>query len=382
MRAFHFIMAAGLYLAGCGAAPPGRTHEGLCLGEPVFEAAPLNACTGPARIRLAVAGDVLLHGNLAGLGYEYGFAPLWSDAVPLLAGADLAVVNLEGPVAPGVTQGGAVVDDPGPVADGRIYTDYPRLNYHPAVLTALRKAGVDLITTANNHALDRGPLGADLTLAEAAKAGLDTTGTIRRGAAREFVLRRQTGAGVISFVACSFSANGIADPGRQVLLCYGDRAELLALVRREADDPGVDAVIVLPHWGVEYRTSPEPRQVALARDLAAAGATAVVGTHPHVVQPFAVRAGPGGQVPVAYSTGNFIAQQPFKDAQFGAIALLDLCPGAQGLVVHRAGWVATEMKFTPSGYYLSIAPAGMGSAAEAFLKRIAPGFSAQPMACG
>ena len=379
----HLLIWLGLLgLAGCVAGPAGRTHEGACLGTPVFEAAPLNACAGPARLRLALAGDVLLHGMLAGHGYAYGFDAMWSDAVPLLSGADLAVVNLEGPVAPGIDQSGRRVEDPGPVDDGRVYSGYPRLNYHPVVLAALRRAGVDVITTANNHALDRGSTGVDLTLDAALKAGLDPVGTIRPGAARDFVLRRQTGAGVISFIACSFSTNGIADPGRQVLMCFGDRAELVALVAREAADPGVSAVVVLPHWGAEYRSAPEPRQQALARDLAAAGATVVVGTHPHVIGPVAVMEGPSGRVPVAYSTGNFVAQQPFGNSPYGAIALIELCPGESGgLVAHRTGLVAAEMKFTSTKLYLSIAPRGAEDAAQEFLSRIAPGYAAQPAAC-
>ena len=402
LPALTALMLAGL--AACGPeAPPGsgRTTQseaavaavapgsgpgpaGLCRGAPIYEAPPLNPCAGPARLSLAFAGDVLLHDQLQAYGYQVGFHSIWSQAQPYLRSADIAVANLEGPVAPGLARGGARRPDPGPVM-GEVYTGYPAFNYHPVVLRDLAAAGVDLVTTANNHALDRGPRGVDLTLAEAARAGLGTVGSIAAGAPRGFVTRRATPAGTLAFVACSFGTNGIADPGRQVLLCYRDRAELLALVRREAADPGVAGVVVLPHWGSEYRSAPEAAQSALARELVAAGATAVVGTHPHAVQPFAALAGPRGAAPVVYSTGNFVATQDFMPSKVGALALLELCPGPGGkLVAARAGWIATQMTFTSRGYWLDIAPrgaAGYAGQPEAWLRRVAPGFAAQPAPC-
>jgi len=384
--------AAALGLAACvpeerAAQPAVRAQgapAGQCTGAPVFEAAPLNACTG-TKARLAFVGDVLLHWQLQELGYKIGFGNIWYQPMQYLRAADIAVANVEGPVAPGLARGGARVADPGPVV-GAVYSGYPQFNYHPSVLRDLKAGGVDLITTANNHAMDRGPVGADLTLTEAARAGLDTVGTVPGAGPRRFVTRRASPVGTLAFIACSFSTNGIADPRRQVLRCYDDRSELIALVRREAADPGVAGVIVLPHWGVEYSSAPDAAQRRLARDLAQAGATAVIGTHPHAVQPFAALPGPGGRrVPVAYSTGNFVATQDFMPAKVEAMALLDLCRGPGGkAVAGRFGWIAMQMSFTPKGYWVDIAPRGATGYAgqpEAHLRRIAPGYAAQPAAC-
>lgn len=355
--------------------------RGVCTGAPEFEAPPLNACTGPA-IRLSFVGDVLLHRQLQDLGYRAGFASTWSQPARYLAAADIAVANLEGPVAPGLTRTGARVPDPGPVGGTDVYTGFPQFNYNPVILRDLKAAGIDIVTTANNHAMDRGPAGADMTLAEVARAGISPVGTVARGARRSFVLRRRTPLGTLSFIACSFSTNGLPDPDRQVLRCYRDSDRLLGLVRREATDPAVAGVIVLPHWGQEYQSTPAPRQRALARALVGAGATAVIGTHPHTVQPWEVETGPGGvRAPVVYSTGNFIAIQDFMPAKMEAMAVLDLCPGTGGrAVVSNAGWIAMQMRFSSRGYWAEIAPRGSGEA-EAFLNRIAPGFSAQPPAC-
>ena len=382
------LLAACLPGQGPGLGPVSGTASavaarGQC--QPDWQAPPVNACTGPDRISLTIAGDVLLHWQLQDLGYKRGFQGVWAQAAPFIRTADIAIANMEGPVAPGLTRTGTQLPDPGPVFDDKVYTGFPRFNYHPAILRDLKRAGFDLLTTANNHAMDRGARGADLTLGEMARAGITPVGTIRAGAARDFLVTRQTRAGRVAFVACSFSTNGNPDPNRQVLLCYRDRAELLSIVRRAARTPDIAAVIVLPHWGQEYRSAPDARQQALARDLAAAGATAIIGTHPHAVQPFALLDGPGARVPVAYSTGNFIAVQDQMPSKVGALALLELCPGASGkLVAERFGWIAGQMEFTTSAYWLNIAPAGTPGAmgqAERHLNRIAPGFSAQPQAC-
>ncbi len=350
---------------------------------PVFEAAPLNACAGSARVTLTIVGDVLLHWQLAQLGYSAGFQGVWSQAAPYLAGADVAIANLEGPVAPGLTRGGEQAPDPGPVYDDKVYTGFPLFNYHPRIIRDLKAAGVDLVTTANNHAMDRGARGADLTLRELARGGLIAVGTIRAGAPRDFVRRRATALGNISFIACSFSTNGNPDPARQVLLCYSDRSELLAMVRAEAARADVAGVVVLPHWGQEYTSSPDANQRALARDLAAAGAMAVIGTHPHAVQPFTTLQGPGKRMALAYSTGNFIAVQSDLPSKVGAMAMLEVCQGAQGggLVVEKFGWIGAQMEFSRTAYWLNIAAKGTDGAmglAERHLAQIAPGFSAQP----
>lgn len=386
-------LLAGLsVLAGCQVEPGAKVSEVQPQGEcrvqaPAYQAAPFNACAGTDRVQLALVGDVLLHWQLQQAGYARGFRRIWSQAEPLLAGADIAIANLEGAVAPGLGPGGRVTTDPGPVYGTGVYSGYPAFNYHPVVLSELRATGVDIVTTANNHAMDRGSRGADATLAEVARAGLGAVGSITASAARDFVLRERTPLGTLSFIACSFSTNGMPDPHHQVLGCYGaDRAVLLELVRREAADRSVAGVVVLPHWGQEYSSQPDANQRALARDLVAAGATAVVGTHPHAVQPWVLETrGDGTKVPVVYSTGNFVAVQTGIPAQVGAMALLELCKAPSGgLVAHQGGWVAMQMEFTPQRYWLDVAPAGaLGRRAMSLnhLSRIAPGFSAQPREC-
>lgn len=356
------------------AAPAGAQDRSGALCRPA-QLPPVNACTGGARVSVAVVGDVLLHAPLQRRGYRYGFDTIWGAAAPFLRAADLSIANLEGPAAPGFASGGRRRADPGPVHDGEVYTDYPAFNYHPSVIDALAAAGVDAVTTANNHALDRGGAGVDATLAELARRRMAHTGTIADGAPREFVARLPSDLGSVALIGCSYSTNGIPDPRRQVLMCFEDRAELLALVRAEAGRRGNAGVIVLPHWGTEYSHQPAPAQRALARDLAAAGAMAVIGTHPHVVQPWEMLRGPLGTVPVVHSTGNFVAGQVELPRRAGLMAWMELCATPSGAAVGGIGYLPMVMDFSRGPVLAAPGPGGPepDAAARGLLARLVPG---------
>ncbi|MCC6002627.1 MAG: CapA family protein [Pararhodobacter sp.] len=338
----------------------------------------LNACRGSDRISLAVVGDALLHRAVQRRGYALGFDTVWGAAAPYFHAADIAIANLEGPTAPGFRRGGRRGADPGPVFDDVVYQGYPLFNYHPTVIDALREAGVSMVTLANNHALDRASAGLNATMDELDARGMPFTGTIRPGAPRDFFLRVRTRMGVISFIACTYSTNGIPDPHRQVLMCFENRGELLAMVGTEAARPGTGGVVVLPHWGIEYSHRPEARQRALAQDLIAAGAMAVIGTHPHVVQPFETFPGPMGAGLVAYSTGNFVSAQRSLPRATGIMVWAEICPAptGAGLALAGAGWLPLQMVVDRQGLTLGFPPAGAGGTGgqgRALVERVIPG---------
>jgi len=339
---------------------------------------PVATCTGPARVSLAVVGDVLLHEALATRGYRRGFDTLWGAAIPLLRAADIALANLEGPVAAGFTRDGRHLpdpgSDPGPRFDGTVYSEYPRFNYHPVVIDALREAGIDIVTTANNHALDRGARGLDATLAALDAGRMAQVGAVPGGQDRLRALRLRTPAGPLSLIACTFGTNGIHDPRRQIPRCYDQTPALAALVTAEAETGA--GVIVLPHWGQEYSLTPDAAQRRFARAMAGAGAIAVIGTHPHVPQPWEILDTLRGPVPVIYSTGNFVAAQPPLERATAIMAWLDLCPGDRTPVVGGAGFVPLQMEFEGADPSLTLPRPGMGARAEAglaLLDRLIPG---------
>ncbi len=258
-----------------------------------------------AKASLAAVGDVLMHGAVKDAaqdhrspGDEGGFGWLWSPIADLLAGADLTFANLETPVAPRSGQG------------SRSFV----FNAPPALVSALKRAGVDLVSVANNHVFDQGRAGFEETLAHLGALGMAYVGGGEAG--REAGPRLVEVNGLrLAFLGYSYGFNQAgndcppatgARPCLRASVLDGDRAT--ADVRSAAAQ--ADAVIVSVHWGVEYTGQPREAEVALARRLADAGALVVLGHHPHVLQPIELHATPDGRMAlIAYSLGNFVSNQ-------------------------------------------------------------------------
>jgi poly-gamma-glutamate synthesis protein (capsule biosynthesis protein) len=185
----------------------------------------------------------------------------------------------------------------------------------PVALTALRDAGIDVATMANNHGADYGTPGLHDSLRAIRRSGFPVIG-IGKDAKRAFAPYTTTLNGVkIAIIAADqvqdettlslFSA-GPGKPG--VANAYSPR--LIKAVRR-AKAAGY-VVIVYLHWGIEYQTCPSGDQTQLAGALARAGASAVVGTHAHVLQGAGWR--PDGTY-VAYGLGNYLWWMSFGNNQ-------------------------------------------------------------------
>lgn len=322
--------------------------------SPHTQTAPPPPCIRP--IVMAAVGDVLLHGPFQrwAAAQPEGFFAAMAPVQDLLQGADVTVANLEGPAAANIAGStGREVAAPATRYDGAVYDGYPLFNYHPSIIGDLQRLGVDVLQTANNHALDRGSLGVDRTLAAMDAARMPHTGT-RPSTARaagyrwstSYTVRRDGHAYKFAFIACTFSTNGLPDRRAQVLHCYDQRAELLAQVRALRADRSNAAVIVMPHWGIEYQPRPAAQEVALAQDMAEAGATAIIGTHPHVVQPEAMLTTRDGRtVPVVYSLGNFVSNQIGLPRLATVIYLLGFTPTRDGgLAATMTGWIPLRMR--------------------------------------
>ena len=300
-----------------------------------------HACEPGARLTIAAVGDVLLHSRLQRQAVKdpRRFVSLWEPVSDLLRQADLAYANLEGPTAPGVIEGGYLAEDPGFRFDEHVYTTYPRFNYHPHLIDDLVETGVDVVSVANNHILDRGSVGLDRTLDELDAAELAYTGargsTWRRDPERaRWHTVTTVGSWRVAWIACTFSTNGLPDRKEQVLFCYEDREELLESVRELAADETNDAVIVTPHWGWEYRNHHRRKQENLGRELAEAGATAVIGAHPHVIQPWEKwETQDGREVLIVYSLGNFVSNMAEVPERSSLLVYLGLTKLPSGQVV-------------------------------------------------
>jgi len=240
---------------------------------------------------LVFGGDVHFEGHLrpalardpAGL-----LAPIAGE----LSSGDVAMVNLETAV---TTRG---------VPEPKAYT----FRAPPEALAALAAAGVDVVTVANNHGVDYGPVGLADTIVALGGAPLGAVGIGSDDTAAYRPWRvRVHGQRVAVFGASDVIDDPLveawsAGPGRAgIATVKGDRlARLLAAVREERTR--ADTIVVYLHWGVERETCPSGRQQELARAFVTAGADVVVGSHTHRV----MGAGRLDGALVAYGLGNFV----------------------------------------------------------------------------
>lgn len=323
------LLTPAVFAACSGESPSGGEHESedeLISPDPSqaprateelrFEA----ACAGDKSVTIGGFGDVLMHEPLQVQAYrsDIGFRSTWKGAESLLKKADLTYANLEGPTAPGLRASGAAAPDPGKRFDKVVYTSYPQFNYHPSLIDDLLASGVDVVSTANNHSLDRQGAGTDKTLDELDARHLPHTGTRRGGSSEAWHTVTEAKGIRVAWLACTFSTNGINDRKGQVLRCFdGEQApgakpnaELLQVIKDLAARPDIDAVMVTPHWGNEYEYKPRDFQVKAARAYLDAGATAVLGGHPHVIQPWEkYKTADGREGFILYSFGNFASGQ-------------------------------------------------------------------------
>lgn len=273
------------------------------------------AAAMPASWTLAVGGDVMLNGISAKTN------PMKAVA-PFLSRADIALLNLEIPLTTAKT-----ITPRKSIADRQRKAQFV-LKADPAHAAHLAALGIDGVSLGNNHDMDYGPKGLAEMLAVLDKRSIAHTGAGANEAQAQAPVGVDPEAGgepkiaMLSFLSfMSDGANntcwpaGTDSPGLSALKLGGtvdakDRA-LLARKVKEAEKVS-PFVVVMIHWGLEKQTLPTPYQVALGRAWIDAGADAVIGHHPHVLQGAELYNGK----PIFYSIGNFISPRPAATALF------------------------------------------------------------------
>ncbi len=295
-----------VFVAACAGSPNAGPPAELAppplraSGSPA-PAAPAERPVVLARARFAAVGDILMHGAVkesaaaaaAGDNHE-GYGALFAGVAPALRDADLTFANLETPVAPKADRG------------SRPFV----FNAPPALLGALRDAGVGLVSFANNHVYDQGVAGLVETVELLEKAGLPQVGAGRSCAEASRARILEVNGLRVAFVGATllFNDDGNAGPNAPCAFRLDEKVALReAQAAREA---GAELVFLSVHWGVEYQTAPRQAEIALAHRLLDGGFDAILGHHPHVLQPVEVYETRDGRTTfVAYSLGNFISNQ-------------------------------------------------------------------------
>jgi poly-gamma-glutamate capsule biosynthesis protein CapA/YwtB (metallophosphatase superfamily) len=279
-RGFLLVPALGLL--------PSRSGNGVKLPDPL----PVT--------RILFGGDVMLS-RYVGVRARANSDPALPlrDVADLFHSADIAFVNLEAPFS----------DRGRKVESGMVF------KAEPEMVAALQVAGIDIVSTANNHARDCGEHGVEFTLDWLAKNGVATVGTgLTPEIAHQGTILERNGVrfGFLAYTYDQSNGNHSDSDDRVAML---DPVRVTTDVRNLLERAGV--VIVSMHAGIEYQRQPNAAQRRFAHAALDAGASVVVGHHPHVTQP--VESAPNGVI--FYSLGNLVFDQfQRKETQWGLVA--------------------------------------------------------------
>ena len=253
---------------------------------------PLRSC------RIRAVGDLMVHKKQLEIAKQadgsYDFHPQYALIADSLADADYTIANLETTIGR---------------YENRPYSGYPMFNTPESLLDAVKDAGVDFLTLANNHMLDRYFEGMVKTADNVEAWGFDFGGANRTPQEKEKPNIVEVNGIRLGFLCYTQMTNGMEDWSNAAVKEYGVN------YLRKADLPGevaalrqagADVVIAIPHWGEEYFRRPQSYIVTWAQKMVAAGVDVVLGSHPHMVQPVEFVEAEGHRGLVAYSMGNFI----------------------------------------------------------------------------
>ncbi|MFD7576422.1 CapA family protein [Streptomyces sp. NPDC059810] len=265
-----------------GVPSPEATSGGPGSGPPAAPSAAPGGASAPAGFTLVASGDILPHDSIirraaqdAG-GDGYDFAPMLSGVKSVVSRADLAICHME-------TVYGQ---------EGGPYTGYPAFKSPPQVAAALKATGYDSCSTASNHTLDDGAAGLGRTLDALDRAGVRHAGSARTAeeAAKPTLLT--AGGATVAQLAYTYGTNGYPMPeGQPWAVRTLDERKVIADARA-ARAAGADVVVVSVHWGSEWQTEPDERQLGLGRALTASRSGGrpdidlIIGTHAHVPQAY------------------------------------------------------------------------------------------------
>lgn len=281
----------------------------------------VDSATLVRRVRIVAGGDFMQHtpqmqaARLAGGGYDY--TPSLKYVSPMFRDADLAIINLE-----------TTLSKSGP------YSGYPCFVSPAEVAEAMRDMGVDVAAMANNHCLDRGRRGVYSTTEI-----LDSLGIKRIGVFRDSVDYRRNRICYLNLCDISFAVvnytygtNGIPVPKG----CGVARLDTVAmavdfdLIARDS----VDCLVAVVHWGLEYERKPNAEQRRLEQFMRRKGVDIIIGSHPHVVQPYVCDSVQGVTL---YSLGNFVSNQRKRYCDGGIVATIDIERRADGQMRYGLG---------------------------------------------
>jgi len=254
-----------------------------------------------SEVTLMAVGDIMLGRDVAKSsaaspeGNDYPFG-LIKD---LGKGADIMFGNLESPLVASESLSSQQ-------SDGYLFPAQPTMGNN------LRSNGFNILTVANNHALDYGLAGLNDTLQSLDRAGITYIGAGTNPYAPRYIEKNGL---KLAFIAATRVEPSGLKTGETSHIALFDQDKILVAIREAR--PQADVVIVALHWGEEYQAVATSSQHDFAKLAAEAGADLILGAHPHVLGEFEVI----GRTVVAYSLGNFIFDSRYPPESRDSVAL-------------------------------------------------------------
>lgn len=293
---------------------------------------------------LATTGDIMCHNTNFLDAYNsstksYDFSYYFTDIKQYLQEADITVGNLE------TTLSGAK----------RGYSGYPTFNTPEILAKNLKSAGFNVVSTANNHCMDKGYSGIESTIKFLDEADLAHTGTFKSKKDQETILIKNVKGVNIAFLSFTYGTNGIPVPKDKSYAVNLIDKSLIKSQIELAKKENPDLICVSMHWGIEYQTKANKEQEKLADFLFKNGVDIILGNHSHVPQQMEKREiklddGTTKDGFVIYSLGNFMANQNKQYTNDSAILKLEITKhkGEGKITIDKATYTPTYMYKNPS----------------------------------
>lgn len=262
-----------------------------------------------SRLSLLFVGDIMGHGAQIVSAYNdstkaYDYSECFRYIKPIISKADLAFANLEVTLA------------------GKPYKGYPQFSSPDQLAVAVKDAGFDVLVSANNHACDRRKGGIFRTIKLLDSLEITHTGSFKNLNQRneKYPLIIEKNNIRLAILNYTYGTNGIPVPKPTIVNLLDSVIIRKDLIKAKSLQP--DKIIVIVHWGIEYKNLPNTKQKKWYALFKNNGADIVIGSHPHVIQP--MEWDKENDNFVVYSLGNFISNQRAMPKDGGLIVKLIL----------------------------------------------------------
>lgn len=275
---------------------------------------------------LTAIGDVMCHNTQYMDAYDsdtgtYDFSYVFDNISSYTKTADICIGNLETSFA----------------GEDRGYSNYPTFNSPDSLADSLKSIGVDVLSTAGNHALDMGFSGLSRTIDVLDKADISHLGTYKTQEDQDKVLTKYVKGVKIAFIDYTYGTNGISVPSDKKFCINLIDKDLIKKHIETAKNQNADMIVACMHWGTEYQTKQNSEQEELADFLFQNGVNVIIGNHPHVIQPMEKRTvtledGSTRDGFVVYALGNFICDQNAVNTRDSIILNLKITKHTDGSI--------------------------------------------------